>query len=86
MSMATELASALATPAVEIDVSGRCDHECFYLMIGSPSVWHFHGAGSNVDGEDAMHEEADEETPFVFHEEDCDDCECFSHLWEDSDA
>lgn len=71
---------------VEIDVSGRCEHECFYITAATRSVWHFYGRGSGVADEGPGPVEADPEDAFIFHDElRCDPaepCACFAEVFD----
>jgi hypothetical protein len=59
----------MADVAVEVDVSKRCVHNCFTIQLGSPSQWHFPGAGTRS---------AVRNLRWVFHlAENC-ECPCFS--------
>ena len=65
---------------VEVDVSQRCEHGCFWIALGSPSQWHLAGAGTIS---------ADFEDWWTFHREEMDGtgpaCECFDDVdkaWE----
>ncbi len=66
---------------VEIDVSGRCKHECFTIGASTPLVWRFQGMH-------AFHSEPDAVTVIHRHDPDeVDECsdECFPGQ-EDVDA
>lgn len=63
----------MSDSAVEVDVSKRCVHNCFWISLGSNSQWHLPAAGTFS----SAAEEA-----WVFHQgdeahDDNSACDCF---------